>query len=83
MPLALTLALPTSPSPLLVAFGAQLLAFGAQLAHQLLLVAVGMGHVPKRRLGQREDRRCIAAAFGPDRDRGHSKCPDRSRLVAR
>ena len=59
------------------------IAFCAQPVDQLLLVAVRMGHVPKRCLGQREDRRCIAAAFGPDRDRGHSKCPDRSRLVAR
>ena len=59
------------------------IAFGAQPVDQLLFVAVGIGHVPKRRLGQREDRRCIAAAFGPDRDRTQIRCPDRSRLVAR
>ena len=45
--------------------------------------AVAMRRICKRRLCDHADRRMVARFLRADRDGGHSKCPDRSRLVAR
>ena len=60
------------------------IAIGAQAFDDIHLTPVAMFDIGKGGLGDDADLRAVGSRLGPDRERAHgSRCPARSRLVAR